>query len=308
MRKTKIQNFQSDTTIKVLGVMLALVAFAASTRALAEKGDWGEDESRWSVYLGVFWPDIDTSVQFRSETLGLGGSLIDFEEDLGLRDKDSLPIAGVRWRVAKRHTLELLYFQLARSGSQSLNAMLSFPCDVIDPANCMPGVPDAPNTCGENLCILDTMINVASKFDVRVIRLGYAYSIFKTENTVWNISGGIHADNLEVSLADSGGILGGAIVEDQTLPLPSIGLEFKHQFRPKWSVIGNFEWFGIEVSEYKGDLISAGLAVQWAAWEKTNLVFAWNHFEVDFEAGDSDFKGFFNWQYTGPIFALKYDF
>jgi len=308
MRKIKNRQFQSDITIKVLGVMLALVAFATSTRALAEKGDWGEDESRWSLYFGVFRPEVDTTIQFTSETLGIDGSLIDMESDLGLDANDTLPLAGLRWRIAKRHRLDLMYFELARSGSQTLNAMLSFPCDVIDPANCMPGVPDAPNTCGENLCILDAMVDVASKFDVKVLRLGYAYSFHMRENTEWSLSAGIHADNLEVIIADSGNILNGTIVEDQGLPLPSFGLEFSHRFRPKWTVWAKAEWFGIEFGEYKGDLIFASAAVEWNAWEKVGLVLAWNHFDVDFEAGDSDFKGSFTWQYTGPMFALKYDF
>ncbi len=307
MQKIKIKQFQLDTTVKVLGVMLALVAFATSTKTLADKGDW-KDESRWSVYLGGFFPDVDTNIQFRSETLGISSSLISFEDDLGLRQRNSLPIAGLRWRVAKRHSLELLYFQLARSGSQALNVMLSFPCDIIDPANCMPGVPNAPNTCGATLCILDAMTNVSSKFDVGVLRLGYSYAFYQRENTEWSVSGGIHADTMKVSLSDSGSLLGGTVVDSQTIPLPSIGLEFRHRFRPKWSVVANAEWFGIELDELEGSLISAAAVLEWAAWNKVSLALAWNYFELDVKVGDTDFSGKFNWQYTGPVFLLKYSF
>ncbi len=294
--------FQSDRPSSLARILLLVGLFAMQPGLAQEK------ESRGSVYIGVFWPDIDTSISFRSETLGIGGSLIDFEENLGLRDKDALPIIGVRWNVAKRHTLDLLYFQLRRKGTRTIDVQLSFPCDIIDPANCMPGVPDAPNTCGENLCILDVMSDVNSKFDVGVLRFGYSYAFYQRENTEWHASVGVHADRLEVRFADSGNILGGTVAEETTLPLPSFGLRFRHKFAPKWGVMANAEWFGIEFGEYKGDLLSATAAVEWRGWEKVGLALAWNYFEVDFEAGDSDFKGFFNWQYTGPMFAVKYDF
>lgn len=283
--------------------ILLLVGLFTMQSGLAQ-----EDESSWSVWIGAYFPDVDTTISFRSETLGVGGSLIDFEDDLGLKDRNTLPIAGLKWRINKRHSLDLLYFQLARSGSQALNATLSFPCDIIDPANCMPGVPNAPNTCGDTLCILDTTINVNSKFDVGIVRLGYAYTFYNRENTQWAVSGGIHADRMTVKMADSGNILGGTVVDEQVVPLPSIGLEFRHRFRPKWSVMATAEWFGIEISEIKGSLVSASALLEYAAWDQVSLALAWNHFELDVEAGDTDFKGIFEWRYTGPVFALKYDF
>ena len=150
-------------------ILATIASLVASPMALSQgQNDWGESESGWSVFGGAFFPNIDTSIQFRSDTLGVSGSGIDIESDLGLKDSDTLPILGVRWRIAKRHALELVYFRLKRSGGQDLNVQLSFPCDAVN--NCMPGVPNAPNTCGATLCILDAGVFVNTKFDTQIIR------------------------------------------------------------------------------------------------------------------------------------------
>ena len=122
------------------------------------------------------------------------------------------------------------------------------------------------------------------------------------------LSVGLHADNMEVAVDDGGVVLDGTVVDDVTVPLPSFGMEFRHRFRPKWTAGITAEWFGIEFDEFEGDLVSASAVIQWDTWDKFGLALAWNYFEIDIEAGDTDFEGFFNWRYTGPMFALKYDF
>ena len=294
-----------------LAVLATFGSLLTATVASAQGGgDWGESRSRWSVFGAVFWPKVNTSIQFTSDTLGVSGTLLDLESDLGLSDSDTLPIGGIRWRVAKRHELELLYFQLKRSGDQTLAAQLSVPCDTVN--SCMPGVPNAPNTCGQTLCILDTMVLVNSSFDTQVLRLAYTYAFLMRENYELRASVGVHVDSMEIKLRDmisgGGSVLGQTLVDEVTVPLPSFGLDYRYRFSPRWSLSLNGEWFGIEIGELEGDLRTFKGGVIWDVWQSSSLFFAWNYFELDISVGDSDFKGLFNWNYSGPVIGFSYGF
>ena len=82
-----------------IGVLTTLAVLLATPVALSQgRNDWGESDSGWSVFGGVFLPQVDTSIQFRSDTLGVTGTEIDLESNLGLDDSDSLPLLGIRWQ------------------------------------------------------------------------------------------------------------------------------------------------------------------------------------------------------------------
>ncbi len=294
-----------------LGVLTTFISLLATPAALAQSGgDSAVSEDRWTFFGGVFWPRINTTVQLTSETLGVSGTLLDMESDLGLDDTEFLPILGVRWRFAKRHALELLYFRLERDGDQTLDIQLSVPCDAVN--NCMPGVPDAPNSCGATLCILDAMAVVNTRFDTQVIRLAYQYAFVMRENYELLGSFGVHADKVEIEIRETG--LGGPpvfpqpLVEETTLPLPSIGLKYRYRFSPKWAMALNGEWFGVEIGEVEGAIVSFQGGVTWDVWERTSLLLAWNYFDLDVDAGDSNLTGSFSWEYSGPVFGVKFGF
>jgi len=74
--------------------------------------------------LGVFVAHIDSDLRLDNETLGLEGTRIDFENDLGLDNSRIMPKATAAARFLKRFRAQADWFQLNRSGNLMLNGQL----------------------------------------------------------------------------------------------------------------------------------------------------------------------------------------
>ena len=54
------------------------------------------------------------------------GALVDFEDDLDLADRKTLPFANLVYRFNPRHRIEASYTDLSRSGTRELEASISW--------------------------------------------------------------------------------------------------------------------------------------------------------------------------------------
>ena len=140
---------QTKTNLQVAGIFVALSSVLATDGASAADDGWQHDK-RFLVWTRAFFASSDSVIRVDSQTLGLAGTLLDFEADLGIVDNKTVPIIGVQWRVAKRHVLDLAYFELNRSSNVIINEQIRWD-DFVFPISA----------------------NVSSFFDTRVTRLAY---------------------------------------------------------------------------------------------------------------------------------------
>jgi hypothetical protein len=71
---------------------------------------------RFTIAVDAFFANLDTRVRIGS-SVDSPGTTIDFEQNLGMSDTETLPAFGASWRFAKKHELILDVFNLDRSGS-----------------------------------------------------------------------------------------------------------------------------------------------------------------------------------------------
>ena len=72
-------------------------------------------DSMFQIRVGVFFPDLDSSIRIDSH-LGRIGDGLDFERDLGISESKSTLYGGASWRFATKHVLEWEFFDLGRDG------------------------------------------------------------------------------------------------------------------------------------------------------------------------------------------------
>ena len=66
--------------------------------------------------------------------------------------------------------------------------------------------------------------------------------------------------------------------------------------------------FGIEIGDLEGELWHGDLALRWQTWEKVGLSAGYNYFSLDFGVGDADFRGLFDYDYSGPFLGVNVSF
>ena len=135
--------------------------FLLSMLALSSQA-WGQNladpENRFRIYLGGFWPEIDSKI-------GINGQ--DFQPLPPIKVEDVLRVpsskgaawGGINWKISKRNALEFEYFSLNRGGG--LTDTFSPPLEVRD--------------------LYIESGEIGTFYDTSITRLTYGYSLKSSE-------------------------------------------------------------------------------------------------------------------------------
>ncbi len=135
---------------------------------------------RVEINVGFFFANLETTVRLDG-TGGALGTSISFEQDLGLDDTKTRPMANAYWRFAKKHRLDASYFNLDRSGDSSTTVNIRF----------------GDRTFQANLPL-------QAFLDIEVFNLGYSYSILFDEKKELAIGLALSFQDLAVGLQGAG--------------------------------------------------------------------------------------------------------
>ena len=271
--------------INTMSRMAAIVFAFPSTLVIqgASAADDGRQQDKpFLVWTRAFFASVDSNIRADSQTLGLSGTLLDLEADLGIDDNNTLPIIGAQWRFAKRHAVELAYFELNRSGNLVIDTQIRWE-DFVYPIN----------------------VNVSSFFDTSVTRIAYRYSLVSDATKELAIGVGIHWTEMEAGIGEA--TIGSTKVESEA-PMAMFTLSFASRLSPKWSLQILGEWFDLDFVGLDGEIWHADAAVVWHAWDQVGFSLGYNYFKVDFRIGDADFRGLFDYTYQGPFVGVEFAF
>ena len=190
----------------LFAVVLASPALAAKKK---DKPGW-EDWDRLNIDVGVYSATQDTTLRLDALD-GTIGTQIDFEENLGLEDREETPRFDLLWRYKKRSSLSVSYFKLERNTVAPLTITIKF---------------------GE--IILDPVVSPAVRtvYDIEVISAQWGYSFFRTPKWDARFTIGIYAMDIFASIQDPA-----AAQQEQgdvLAPLPVLGLGFVHKLQGRW--------------------------------------------------------------------------
>lgn len=273
-----------DRRIGRLATSLGMVCGAlVCAQALAE--DTVPDNpmlrDRFFFAIGGYLPTSSTDIRLDSTTLGAGANL-NMEDSLGLDERKLTPEFLARWRFTERWRMELEYFQLDRSGTRTLNGSIQ--------------VGDKVYSANEDL---------QSEFNIAVTRISVGYSFFKTVDKELGVGIGFHVAEIETRF---NGSIVGAEGADATAPLPVLSLYSQFALTDKWSVGARFDRFALEVDQYRGDITSLGLDLQYQAFRHVGFGIGFRTLDIKLEAEKDDFRGMIESRFSGPILYMNASF
>lgn len=92
---------------------IGFVALLLPSLALAETDFWISHD-KINVNFGTFITEFDA--EGRATSNAGGGTKIDFEDDLGLEDSQSVARLDTSFRISARHSVQFSYIDLSRDG------------------------------------------------------------------------------------------------------------------------------------------------------------------------------------------------
>ena len=274
-----------------LVVVLSILGLSHATSVFAQTDDWqswpmGE---KYLLTLDAYFPTLDTRVRVDASD-NTPGTTIDFEQNLGMSDTETLPIVTFSWRFAKKHRLDLGYFSLDRSGSSVTDTQIRFGDIVIDA--------DLP---------------ISSFFDVDVTYVSYSYSLIFDERKELSLSAGLSVQDFAFGIQ---GNAGQGLIEAEsglTAPLPTFGINGAYALTDKWFIragagVFSFDLALTDESGLTGEIISATASINHQTFKNVRFGLSYLFFDIDTSWGN--FAGFNSLQYSyqGPALSIGGNF
>ena len=251
------------------GIFLVLAAGVASAQQIAHPGL----TDRWTLQIGAYSPKVDTTASLNG-TGGRVGTSVNFEEDLNLTDRKTMPSVLASVRLGERWKIEAEYLYLRRSGTRVISRTINW---------------------GDNTYPVGATVN--SEFDSDIYRLSAGYSFVKDSQRELGIALGVHATDFSSSLSAA---TVGARTGETLAPLPTIGFYGAYAFSPQWLVSGRVDYFSLKYEDYDGSLTNLSIGVDYRVARNFAVGLAWRHVDYDVNVTKPHYTGGIRYKFSGP--------
>jgi hypothetical protein len=236
---------------------------------------------KWNIQLGVFSAKIDTSVQLDSRATGAGTS-VNFEDDLGLADRETIATFLASVRLGERWRIEAEYFSVHRSNSRTLDRTIVWGGDTY-PAN--------------------TVVN--SDLNSDTYRLSGGYSFIRDDKRELGVTLGLHVTDISATLSSAGVATHKG---DARSPLPTIGIYGAYAYSPQWLLSGRLDYFSLNSGNVDGSLVNFTAAVEFRVSRHFGIGAGYRHVDVDVTFTGAEFTVSPDSRFSGPTFFVATSF
>ena len=250
--------------------------------AYAQDGAVNSGQDDWGFSFGAFFADQDMKTEFEV-SFGDAGMIIDFEDDLGLKDSQSVFRLGAYNNLNERHRIEFDIFDL----SQSATAILSRDIEWGD-------------------TVFPISAEVATGLDLSIYKVAYTYNMLRREKFKLGVTGGLYIADIaiELQLLDFDDQESG----DVTAPLPVLGIRGEYYFSERWRATASAEWFGLEIDDYDGTLQDVLIGIDYRVTKHASIGVGFNDVDIDVDATEKAIRADLKWEYSGYIAYLRFSF
>lgn len=269
-------------TVLLLALAMCASFVAATARAQTESiPSHPALIDRFSFELGGFYSRSSTQASLGPPAGGTG-VVVDFENTLGLEERNLSAIGGFLWRITDRWRLEVDYFSLNRDATRTLDTRIEWGDQIFN-------VGDTVNT----------------KYDFSDIRVSGGYSFFKRRDKELGAGFGLHVAGIKTSLQASGA---GAEARDVTAPLPVLNFYGTFALTNEWAVRMRVDWLSLNYDIYSGDLRSTAIDVLYRPYRSVGFGLGVRSFVLDVEIDDPEWRGRARTSFTGPTAFMTVSF
>lgn len=256
-------------------LLIAAAAVAVPQVAYAET----PSDQAW-FDLGVFRAHINSHLRLGNEKLGIEGTDVDFEKDLGLKSHRWMPKATAGIRFLKRFRLEGDYFQLTREGHIDLTHNLTID-DIVFPLSA----------------------DVDTHFKTDIYRVAVGYSFVRQDRAEFGISIGAHVSSAKFRIR----ALNSALEEhrSKSAPLPNVGLYGSIALWGPVALDGNVDAFKLKVGNFKGTLVDGQLGLNYRIIKNLGVGVGYRYAHYKIQARTNSWDGTLWYNYSGPTAYLE---
>jgi hypothetical protein len=271
------------TNNKIPVVVVGLAAIVWLSLAPSPAKAQSADRERFSVYIGSFVTNRNTSARVDASG-GNAGTDIDLEGDLGLNASTSVGRAGGYWWISRRNRIDLSYFDLSRSASRAIDKTINF---------------------DDKTYAINTVVSTDNH--LTITKLDYTFAFLTRDNWFVGVNAGLYVAQTKLSLSEP--VHGTFSSQGLTAPLPVVGFRGDYKFSDKWTLRGNFQWFGINLTNAGGHLTDTYAGVDRTLGKRFAVGIAYDTVKMNVEANKSGhLKGSLDWAYNGWLLYFKTDF
>jgi len=236
---------------------------------------------RFSFDIGTYLYGSGTTVTLNGQS-GERGFPIDLEHDLGFENVNRFRIDGY-WRITKHQRLRLMYFQVDRQTTKTLQRTLQY------------GNYTYP-----------VSASVSASNDVSVASLAWEYDFFVRDHVSLGANIGVH--NLDFKLALSGSATGpnGTRTPEASQtgsadgPLPMLGLAGIFRASSRFYFTADLAALKVTVNPYSGTLTDFGATAVWRPFNHFGVGAGYDFFRLTASVDADRFNGRLDWRYSGP--------
>jgi hypothetical protein len=280
MHTTRIR-FTAATLILGMATAFTAAAALAETATTETIPSHPSLNDRFVFEFGGYYSRSSTQAGLSGSGGGIGVT-VDFENTLGLDDRNLTPITGFLWRMTERWRLEVEYFRLDRDANRTLAS------DV---------------TWGDQTFTAGTSVNsVYNFYDARV---SAGYSFFKRRDKELGIGLGLHVAGVKASLQAAGV---GSEAADVLAPLPVLNLYGSFALTDEWAVRMRMDWFSLASGNFSGDIRNTAIDVLYQPFRHVGFGLGIRNLVLDVKIDDPDWTGRARTVFTGPAAFMTVSF
>ena len=169
----------------------------------------------------------------------------------------------------------------------------------------------------ESLSIEDIEIpvgaSVTSKFDATWYILEATYSFYRSEAIDTGIGFGLHTVDLESTITARIDVGEQELIEeskglDTLAPLPNALVYLHWKLAPRWSVVGRVGYFGLDYSDYSGQMTNAHIMASYKLSPRWALGAGYQFVDLDLDIEKKDYIQVYDIQFSGPMAFVKFNF
>jgi hypothetical protein len=271
-------NSQPMSRIPIKSLLVLLICCPLA--AFSQEAD--TDKSGWGFTMGAFFADQNMKTDFDVD-VGDIGVTVDFEDDLGFTDSQSVFRFAAFYEFNERHRLDLDVFDLSQSSVVTLSRDIEW---------------------GDS--VFPISAEVSTGLDLTIYKVAYTYHMLRREKYRLGVTGGLYIADIALHL----NLLENDVEErgDVTAPLPVLGLRGEYFFSDRWRASASAEWFGLEIDEYDGTLRDFLIGVDYRFANHAAVGLGYNNVKIDVDATDGDLRADLIWKYSGFIGYLRFSF
>jgi hypothetical protein len=238
---------------------------------------------RFAVDLGVFFPDRKLRMSAQGSTGANPGTLVDFNQELGLSESDQTFSLDFGWRFGERWSLLGQYFDSSGGSSWQLEEDIEWEDAIFEQGS---------------------GISVGSDFTLTRFFFGRRFG--DSVRTEYGIGGGFHWLRIGAHLQGTA-IVNGEVIADHVQaesvegPLPNVGVFYKYSFTPNLAFRGRLDWLDADVGRYDGRMTNMSFGLNYRFAEYFGVGVSYNHFELDVKIDHSDWRGRVDLIYEGAF-------